>query len=445
MLIALRTEEVNQSSDGCQLLKSDIIRLAEPLCSTSFYTEGNVATGPKSYYTAWSSMQTLLEKDLIAREGRPLRYYLTPEGRELAIQLKEVSGDSRHDLTRDLATPSPVRLSGRVVPSSSSPRPSTPLSVSSRSHHPISSSSTFLNPSVGDDTTSSLSSSVSSSSSSVSSSSLRSSSSLENFPWDEAELLLVLDERETRQAWQKNLARFLDARGISTVTRTLILGDMTWIARPKTSVVGQNFDDLVLDFVCERKTSLDLDSSIDDGRYAEQSFRLQKCGINHVFYILEGDMQKLTPRPAAAAMNLQVQKNCMTVFTENVFDTARYLTQLTYAVRRYYGMSPSVPTAISFERRLNTVRSYTDFQNENSKGSNELQDLWAQWLMKLNGVSEERSFQIVERYPTPTHLLQAYEQCQSEEQRKNLLADFVTESGRRLGPRISAFVYRCMQ
>jgi hypothetical protein len=38
MLIALRTEELSSHTDGCKLLKSDITRLAEPLCSSSFYT-----------------------------------------------------------------------------------------------------------------------------------------------------------------------------------------------------------------------------------------------------------------------------------------------------------------------------------------------------------------------------------------------------------------------
>ena len=43
----------------------------------------------------------------------------------------------------------------------------------------------------------------------------------------------------------------------------------------------------------ERKTLQDLLSSISDGRYEEQSFRLLECGVpkNRIFYIIEGNIE----------------------------------------------------------------------------------------------------------------------------------------------------------
>ena len=46
--------------------------------------------------------------------------------------------------------------------------------------------------------------------------------------------------------------------------------------------------------IFERKSLYDLASSIKDGRYSEQSFRLNQCKIhNHnIIYIIEGDFKK---------------------------------------------------------------------------------------------------------------------------------------------------------
>ncbi|CAE7785586.1 Mus81, partial [Symbiodinium microadriaticum] len=45
---------------------------------------------------------------------------------------------------------------------------------------------------------------------------------------------------------------------------------------------------VVLDCIVERKTVLDLASSIVDGRYEEQKQRLSSCGVQHVVYLVEG-------------------------------------------------------------------------------------------------------------------------------------------------------------
>lgn len=44
----------------------------------------------------------------------------------------------------------------------------------------------------------------------------------------------------------------------------------------------------VLDCIVERKTVIDLASSIVDGRYDEQKQRLCGCGVPHVVYLVEG-------------------------------------------------------------------------------------------------------------------------------------------------------------
>ena len=50
-------------------------------------------------------------------------------------------------------------------------------------------------------------------------------------------------------------------------------------------------------FIIERKTVNDLVSSIRDGRYEEQSFRLNDLPLHnhHILYLIEGDIEKHMP------------------------------------------------------------------------------------------------------------------------------------------------------
>ena len=54
----------------------------------------------------------------------------------------------------------------------------------------------------------------------------------------------------------------------------LTLGDFVWTYKNK-----------VLDFIVERKKADDLASSIIDGRYKDQKYRLLNCGISNIYYI----------------------------------------------------------------------------------------------------------------------------------------------------------------
>ena len=49
--------------------------------------------------------------------------------------------------------------------------------------------------------------------------------------------------------------------------------------------------------IIERKSLTDLAASIRDGRYAEQSFRLNECSMhNHtIYYAIEGDLRTYKP------------------------------------------------------------------------------------------------------------------------------------------------------
>ncbi|KAG8525763.1 uncharacterized protein KY384_000523 [Bacidia gigantensis] len=78
---------VLSQEESCQgLIKSQLIDQAQPLSDASFIDEGQT-----KYFTAWNSMKTLMEKDLVYKRGRPVeKYMLTEEGWEIAHKMRGV-------------------------------------------------------------------------------------------------------------------------------------------------------------------------------------------------------------------------------------------------------------------------------------------------------------------------------------------------------------------
>ncbi|XP_032472202.1 crossover junction endonuclease EME1 isoform X2 [Phocoena sinus] len=74
--------------------------------------------------------------------------------------------------------------------------------------------------------------------------------------------------------------------------------------------------------------------------------------------------------------------------------------------------------------------------------------VWRRQVQQLNRVSLEMASAVVDAYPSPQLLIQAYKRCSSEQERQNLLADIqvrrgegVTATSRRLGPELSRRIY----
>ena len=96
---------------------------------------------------------------------------------------------------------------------------------------------------------------------------------------------LIIDNREIRfkhdrTYFQDELAK----RGIMCLTRPMAVGDMTWVAVSNDTGVKE---EVMLDYIVERKRLDDLVSSIKDGRFREQKHRLASCGVRNVVYLVE--------------------------------------------------------------------------------------------------------------------------------------------------------------
>lgn len=74
-------------SESEMVSKQQLIEMAQPHCDASFVAPKDAT----SYHTAWSSMKTLLNKDLVKEtRGPQKRYELTDEGWEVAEKIKRV-------------------------------------------------------------------------------------------------------------------------------------------------------------------------------------------------------------------------------------------------------------------------------------------------------------------------------------------------------------------
>jgi ERCC4-type nuclease len=115
---------------------------------------------------------------------------------------------------------------------------------------------------------------------------------------------------------------------IPATLKNMVIGDMA---------VLHNDVEVVL---VERKTVADLAASICDGRYKDQSARLLETGLP-VVYLIEGSLNKGTSVPKktmiSAMVSMMLGKGFSVITTENLDDTATFLTCLTEKVAKEGG------------------------------------------------------------------------------------------------------------
>uniref|UniRef100_T1J8L5 Crossover junction endonuclease MUS81 n=1 Tax=Strigamia maritima TaxID=126957 RepID=T1J8L5_STRMM len=113
---------------------------------------------------------------------------------------------------------------------------------------------------------------------------------------EQYEIVLCVDNCETASGEPNSrklmLQNELRKNGVTFDIRKLHVGDYAWVAREKVSLIpGQlrlpKGRELVLDHIVERKRMDDLSSSIKDGRFHEQKFRMKECGLRHPIYLVE--------------------------------------------------------------------------------------------------------------------------------------------------------------
>nr|KAF6438323.1 MUS81 structure-specific endonuclease subunit [Molossus molossus] len=314
----------------------------------------------------WPALRSLLHRNLVFRTHQPARYSLTPEGLELAQKLAESEGLSSLNV--------PI---GPEEPSGEEPE--VPGSASAE-----------LGASEG-----------------------RVQQPLLELRPGEYRVVLCVDVGEAKGAGHRpELLRQLQRLHVTHTVRKLHVGDFVWVAQETRPRDPARPGELVLDHIVERKRLDDLCSSIIDGRFREQKFRLKRCGLRRRVYLVEehGSVHNLSLPESTllqAVTNTQVIDGFFVKRTADIKESAAYLALLTRGLERLY--------------QAQSVR-----------------EVFARQLMQVRGVSGEKAAALVDRYSTPASLLAAYDACATPKEQEMLLSTIKCgRLQRNLGPALS--------
>lgn len=158
---------------------------------------------------------------------------------------------------------------------------------------------------------------------------------------------LVLDNREMRAKNDRDYIQDeLVKRGIKPIVRPLEIGDFLWVAKCNDPGFlarhDEEGDEVMLDYVVERKRLDDLCGSIKDGRFHEQKFRLRKSGVHHVVYIIENfsvspeRMTNWNEAIESAIASTQVVDGYFIKRTRLLDETIRYIARMTGILQKMY-------------------------------------------------------------------------------------------------------------
>ncbi|KAL4810025.1 ERCC4 domain-containing protein [Aspergillus unguis] len=434
-------EHSNQS-----MTKAQLIERAQPYCDSSF----TAPSDPTKYFTAWNSMKTLLTKELVFTQGHPLKKYsLTEEGWEVAKAIKKTQDPSQNMLSFEIQSDATTNPNGQV--GNANQRVSEPARLGFRSNDGQQTQSVF-----DEDT--------------------EDASNITPIPIppDSFTIQLVLDTREVRTSKDRDyISNELERKGISPEVRALEVGDTMWVAKFRDpsflSRYGEEGDEIMLDWIVERKRLDDLIGSIKDGRFHEQKFRLRRSGIKNVIYLIEefavthesnaAAAQKYHEMVCSAIAQTQVVNGYFVKRTKNLDDTIRYLARMTFLLRNMYNANPfSLPTSSQTQpqatqtlsllptKHLTLSSSYLDaletLRSENpsttygvpfptfcaiaSKSEAlTLRDIFLKMLMCTKGVSGDKALEIQRQWGTPQAFIRAFEELTPRE-RETMVSDRMT-------------------
>ncbi|XP_010346640.3 crossover junction endonuclease MUS81 isoform X3 [Saimiri boliviensis] len=343
----------------------------------------------------WPALRSLLHRNLVLRTHQPARYSLTPEGLELAQKLAESEGLSL-------------------------------LNVGIRPEEP-----------PGEETAVP----------GAASAELASEAGVQQPPLElrpgEYRVLLCVDTGETRGLPSLPLQGRAQARAAPRATAA---------ARDPHAASPA---ELVLDHVVERKRLDDLCSSIIDGRFREQKFRLKRCGLERRVYLVEehGSVHNLSLPESTllqAVTNTQVIDGFFVKRTADIKESAAYLALLTRGLQRLYQGhtlrsrpwgTPGNPEsgAMPSPNPLCSLLTFSDFNAGAIKNkAQSVREVFARQLMQVRGVSGEKAAALVDRYSTPASLLAAYDACATPKEQETLLSTIKCgRLQRNLGPALS--------
>eukprot|EP01084_Bolivina_argentea_P188706 324763_1 len=233
-------------------------------------------------------------------------------------------------------------------------------------------------------------------------------------------LCLNIDSREQvhSQSNQIDIFKVLEAdTKISVIKRKLFCSDFIW-------TLENSNKPLLLPFLLERKTCIDLISSIKDGRYQKQKDRMNFAAhklLNHCrkMYLIEGTLPNWAKNKYTSGIckqipaDLSVDGYCV-VATNDKIQTLCWLVDFTFMVRAWIdGEYTNNIHSINFSFQPESLSSLEIFENNLLSQENKISSskLWMKWLLNIEDVDECIAYSICKQYPTFQHLNKAWNEC----------------------------------
>lgn len=384
---------------GCNgMTKDSITKNATPYCEKSF--SANPSTN--QFYSAWSSIKSLLNNDLVKVSGRPAHYYLTEEGEELAKNLKnaddivfrnEKPSSRGSSESQNINRPS-LDIPNDVIPEVLPARNRVNYTHKDVNYH-------FWEP-------------------------------------GSYNIIFVVDNREVRSMNERDFFHTkLQQLHVRAESRVLTVGDGLWIARNKYTN-----EEVVLDYIIERKRLDDLASSIKDGRYTEQKVRLKRSAVRNVFYLVEEVLSSDVAQMADAiqtSMSMAMTTNKFHVKrTKDADDTIQFIARTTKQINKFYESKKLLvlePRNLNYQQdykkvldefkdtfdnnNVQCVHKYFTFDTMLSKTKlMTTREMFIRMLMTIRGVSLEKAIAIQREFKTPKDLIQNFRSDDPELARK---------------------------
>lgn len=385
-----------QFDSACNgMTKDAIIENCTSYCDKSF--TANPSTN--QFYSAWSSVKSLLNNELVKVEGRPAHYYLTDEGKELAQNLKVADGIVFMG-ERSRARPSTT---------SSSPNARGAAAIAHNERITMDKSPRGMH---------------------YSNRVVHSYNGVNYQFWEPGSFTVrfVVDNREVRSSNERDFFyRKLQQLGVDVESRSLTVGDGLWIARNKTTK-----EEAVLDYIIERKRLDDLASSIKDGRYNEQKARLKRSAVKNVFYLIEevtsSDVQQMADAIQTAIGMALTTSDFHVKRTKDADDTTQFISKITKQIINFYSERKLLvlePRNLKYQQDYKKVldqfrdrfgsgnvecaHKYSTFDTMLSKTKlMTTREMFIRMLMTIRGVSLEKAIAIQKDFKTPKDLIQNF-------------------------------------
>jgi crossover junction endonuclease MUS81 len=255
-------------------------------------------------------------------------------------------------------------------------------------------------------------------------------------------MIIKIDYRETQLLEMINNLKNNDNSydNINIASENLSIGDII--------ITDSNNNEVA---IIERKTLNDLASSICDGRYNEQGFRLTNSEIpNHyIYYLIEGDITKYTGNRfskrqitnktlLSAITSISYFKGFSLYKSINIYESALWILQFTEKLRKsketgYYfkkkdvgDVDKSVISGEKFEEeKFEENNEYTKVSKRAKKNNITQDNIGAIMLSQIPGVSYVSAIAIMREYKTIGNLIKTLE-------KDHLALNTITVSNRKL-------------